>query len=212
MEGLLGGAAVLAAPRTVMAYDAPLSPDRRQYAILINGRDSGRHTVHIEPLGEICMVTIRSTAAVRLLAVPIFHYDHASREFWQGRTLSGFESRTDDNGRALRVGGRGTASGFLVEVAGKIAMLPSDVAPATYWNRAILERAYVLDPEDGRLFRQHVGPQRTAALDWTGAGAVTEVDVTSIMSGVVWYGAGGEFVGCRFKKDRHDIEFRALPA
>lgn len=212
MEGLLGSTAILAAPRTVLAYAASISPDRRQYAILINGRDSGRHTVEIEPLGERCMVTIRSTADFRLLAVPIFSYDHFSREFWHGRTLTGFESRTDDNGRALRVGGRGTASGFLVDVAGKIAMLPSDVAPATYWNRAILDRVHVLDPEDGRLFRQHVGPQRTAALSWTGARTVTEVDVTSFTSGVVWYGAGGKFVGCRFKKDGHDVELRALPA
>jgi Family of unknown function (DUF6134) len=212
MTGLLGSAFVVSTPRRGLAYSVAEGPARCEYAILIDGRDSGRHSIQVKTAGDHCIATMRSTADVRVLAIPVFRYDHFSQEVWNGPALAGFDSRTDDNGRALQVAGHSTSSGFLVNVRGKIAILPPDVAPATYWNRAILERVNVLDPEDGRLFRHQVGRERTTGLAWARTGNVAEVNVTSFTSGVVWYDGGGRFLGGRFQKDSHDIEFRALPA
>jgi hypothetical protein len=215
VAGLLTGAAILGRPRELRAYAAYASgtmPAQADYAILINGRNSGRHSVGVVNESGRRIAMIRSTAEVRFLAIPAFSYEHLSREVWQDDILVGFDSRTADNGRYFNVSGRGTPSGFLVDVNGRRAVLPPDVAPATYWNRAILERRHVLDPEDGRLFRHQVGSERMTALAWVpGAGSAAEVDVTSFMSGVVWYATTGRFLGCRFRKDGHDIEFRALP-
>lgn len=212
ITGLIGSAFAIAAPPWGLAYDGDMPSGQYEYAILVDGRESGRHSVQVENSGGHCTANMKSIAAVRLLGMPIFRYSHFCEEVWHGPVLAGFYSRTDDNGRALRVAGRSTASGFLIDMLGTLAVLPSDVAPATYWNRAILERAYVLDPEDGRLFRQQAGEQRAARLDWARASTVTEIDVTSFTSGVIWYDEVGRLLGCRFKKDSHDIEFRALPA
>jgi hypothetical protein len=212
VAGLLTGAAAFGRTHGASAYAGGETPARADYAILINGSDCGRHSVAVEAQSGRCVATIRSTADVRLFVLPLFRYEHLSREIWTGDTLVAFESRTQDNGRLFRVAGYGTPAGFLVEIGGHRATLPPDVAPATYWNRAILERAHVLDPEDGRLFRHRVGTERIAALDWMpGAGTATEVEVTSFTSGVVWYDRSGRFLGCRFRKDGHDVEFRALP-
>jgi hypothetical protein len=212
VAGLLSSAAVLCRQRTALAYASSTPPVRANYVILIDGRDSGRHSVTVATDGGRCVATIVSKADIRFLAIPLFVYEHVSREDWEGDSLVGFESRTEDNGRSFRVEGRSTSSGFRVDVGGRLAMLPQDVAPATYWNRSILERPHVLDPEDGRLFRHQVGSKRITALDWmAGSSEATEVDVTSFTSGVVWYGTSGRFLGCRFRKDGHAIEFRALP-
>jgi hypothetical protein len=211
VAGLLTGAAAFGRAHGVFAYAAGEAPARADYAILINGSDCGRHSVSVEADGGRCVATIRSTADVRLFVLPLFRYEHLSREIWNGEVLVAFESRTQDNGRSFHVAGYGSPSGFLVEIGGHRATLPPDVAPATYWNRAILERAHVLDPEDGRLFRHRVGTERIAALDWMPAAAeASEVEVTSFTSGVVWYGRSGRFLGCRFRKDNHDIEFRLI--
>jgi Family of unknown function (DUF6134) len=212
VAGLLTSAAILGRQRQASAYAVGKAPTRADYMILIGGRDSGRHTVAIETEGDQCVATMRSTADVRFLVIPLYRYEHHCREVWRGNALVGFESRTEDNGRSFRVAGRSAGGGFLIDVSGQRAMLPHDVAPATYWHRAILERPHVLDPEDGRLFRHRVGSERITALDWMpGARAAAEVDVTSFTSGVVWYDASGRFLGCRFRKDHHDIEFRLLP-
>lgn len=211
VTGLASGAAVLGWPRHSFAY-ASSKPVQADYAILIDGRESGRHSVAVVNESGRRIATIRSTAEVRFLVIPIFTYEHLSREVWQDDTLVGFDSRTEDNGRYFNVTGRSTSSGFLVDDGARRAVLPQDVAPATYWNRAILVRQHVLDPEDGRLFRHQVGSERSTALDWMpSVGAAAEVDVTSFTSGVVWYAKTGRFLGCRFRKDGHDIEFRALP-
>jgi hypothetical protein len=212
MVGLFGSAAVLQWGRAAHAYASGAGPSQASYAILINGRDSGRHTVSIARDGDRCVASVRSTADVRFLAIPLFRYEHVSREIWQGGSLVGFDSNTQDNGRSYQVAGRATQAGFQVDVGSYVATLPRDVAPATYWNREILARQHVLDPEDGRLFRHRVGTERIAALDWMpSAGNAAEVDVTSFTSGVVWYATSGRFLGCRFRKDGHDVEFRALP-
>jgi hypothetical protein len=207
VAGLLTTAATLGSPRDLFAYASP--PARADYSILIDGRDSGRHSVAVVAEGPQRIAMMRSTVDVRFLAIPVYTYEHLSREIWRGDTLVGFESRTTDSGRYFQVAGRSTPSAFVVDVNGYRSALPLDVAPATYWDRTILGRPHVLDPEDGRLFRHQVGRERAAALDWVGAAA--EVDVTSFTSGVVWYAPTGRFLGCRFRKDQHDIEFRALP-
>ena len=212
VAGLLTSAATLCGPRDAFALAPTKTPPRADYAILIDGRDSGRHSVALATTNGWRIATIRSIANIRFLSIPIFNYEHVSREAWQDGALVNFESSTDDNGRTFRVAGRSSPSGFVIDVNGRHAVLPRDVAPATYWDRTILERAHVLDPEDGRLFRHQVGSERMTALDWVpGAGSAAEVDVTSFTSGVVWYAMTGQFLGCRFRKDGHSIEFRALP-
>jgi len=149
---LAGTAALLATGPARAAL--PIPPDRRlEFRVMRSGEAIGSHRLTFEGPAETTEVRVEVEIAVRFGPIVLFRYRHHARERWQGDSLAGFDSETDDDGARLRVTATRTAAGFEVEgsTIGRY-LAPSEALAATHWNKRML-RGPMINTQDGRLLR-----------------------------------------------------------
>ena len=67
------------------------------FEILRNGEAIGTHTYRFDQSEERTEVRIKTDIDFRLLFIPIYKFEHASREVWQDGRLTSLESNTNEN-------------------------------------------------------------------------------------------------------------------
>lgn len=113
------------------------------------GRDIGRHRIELRPSADGFEVRVEIDLAVRFAFLTLYRYTHENGEVWQDGRLSGFASRTDDNGTRYRVACTREARGFAIESSEGSFRAPADAVATTYWHRGFTRSPVWIDSMRG---------------------------------------------------------------
>ena len=86
--GLTGAASAAGVPKDgVLAFD-----------IVRDGEAIGTHTYRFDRSGDRTEVRIKTDINFRLFSIPVYRFEHESKEVWQDGKLDSLESNTNENG------------------------------------------------------------------------------------------------------------------
>ncbi|MEM7078541.1 MAG: DUF6134 family protein [Pseudomonadota bacterium] len=125
------------------------------YRVLLDGKPIGRHEVAIQTADQ-GRVQVRTDVemAVKVLFVPVFKYEHQAFETWQDQCVTTLSSATQTNGKRsaltlLSENGRGTITREADRDAPQQEMLEGCLGTYAYWDRQRLQRAELLNGQNG---------------------------------------------------------------
>lgn len=172
--GTLIKAAALALATTAGTAHAAID-EELVFRVLLNDREIGIHRFRVA--GDAGRRTVETNADfnVTFLAIPVYNYNHDSREIWNDGCLAEINSRTDDNGKAFAVAGR--ASGGLFEVSANDTQRNLEatcVMNFAYWNRNFLQQTRLLNAQTGEYLPVTIGYEGIEQLSFDGAEVAAE--------------------------------------
>jgi hypothetical protein len=200
---LLTAGAALAIGRSAQA--ALPVPHSRELAfrIMRHGSQIGSHTLQFRCDGDALEVNIAVDVKVSLGPIPLVHYSHRNQESWAADRLVGLDSRTDRNGKILRMSACATEAGLRVEGSGTTPYIaPRNALASTYWYKAVLHGP-IIGTQDGMLVRPAIS-QPDAQPIHLASGAETPARryvLTGDLDVELWYDVGDTWVGMRFSVD-----------
>ena len=154
-RALVAAVPALAAPR---ALGAPAAGALR-FAAFRNGDHIGEQVMSFATAAGVVTVTTAADFAVKLGPIVVYRYRHEALERWTGDAFAALETRTNQNGQALRVSAVREATRVAISPAsGPPFSAPPAALPFTHWNRRIAA-APLFNPQDGKALREQVsGP------------------------------------------------------
>jgi hypothetical protein len=161
---VLAGAALLACPGLVSPRLAraalPVPPGNAlSFRIMRKGDRIGTHSLTFSQSGETLTISVKVEIVVKIGPIPVFRYNHDNQEVWTGTALQGFDSKTNDDGKAAFGRMQRSAAGFQVEGSrGGLYTAPPNTLVATHWNKAELE-APMVNPQNGELLKLTTVPK-----------------------------------------------------
>lgn len=137
---------LLLMPLTLLA-----STDREwRFRVYLDDREIGYH--HFRLSGEDGRKTMSTEARfdVTFLSIPLFRYRHDNHEVWERNCLTRIDSVTNSNGDRTRLEGHHGINGFTIDSGAEdTSVLPGCVGSFAYWNRDLLQRDMLLNPQSG---------------------------------------------------------------
>lgn len=182
---------------------------RSHYRVLVDGDDAGSYVIDFTLRPDGFIARTRMSIRVDVVMVTVFRYEQQSEETWLAGQLFAFAGRTNNNGRPSVVTGRSTAQGFEIRGPGGVVVAPDDVMTASFWSREILSRRMLFDPEDGTLAPLAVREAGRQIVQTAGSRAVNAraYHISTFLTGTVWYGDNGEWLGAAFVREGHAITY-----
>ena len=119
------------------------------FDVYLDGKKIGYHRYEID--GPERNADVRSEASfdVKFLFVTAFSYRHTAQEDWAGGCLKEITTRTNSNGKKVKVVGERKDDAFVVETGDSEAELPACVKSFAYWNPGFLKEPRLLNPQTG---------------------------------------------------------------
>jgi hypothetical protein len=181
------------------------------YDIVRGGNVIGRQTVQYTVDGRDLTVEISVAASLHALGIRVYNYEHHGTEHWHDGQMVSLVSRTNDDGTPRQVNAtRDPATGW----HGTHGLAPG-MAPllaTSLWNSETVVQTRLLDRETGEVVAVRGTPVGDEVLK-LGTRQVTahRFDLAGVVSGNVWYDAGGCWVQALFhtRVDGSQIEVRA---
>ena len=120
-----------------------------RFKVMLDDKPIGFHKVRIERRDGDKTVHTEANFDVRVLFVPVYSYDHETREQWSNGCIVDLASRTDDNGddhfvRVERQGGQVT-----VQTRRGSARYDDCVRSFAYWDVGLLDSGRLLNTQTG---------------------------------------------------------------
>ena len=211
-RGLLAGSAALTAVSAA-------GPVRGQYVwqpsgtltyrVSADDSEIGSLVFNFEPSGAELRVRTQVSISFSVAFVTVFRYEHEALETWRDGRLIAFTSETDDDGKPHRVDAFATEDGFQINGPDGTYHAPADVMSASYWNRDILTRTMLFDPQDGELHPQtiHGSGRETIRAGGRPIRAI-RYDITAKQRGFVWYEDSGRWLASAFVRSGVSVEQR----
>lgn len=173
----------------------------------LDGKSVGTHHFSVEGGDGGRVVTSSARFDVRILGIPAYRYVHRAREHWSGDCVSGFESRTDDNGAVVEVSARAIEGVLDVHRNGARERFPGCVMTFAYWNPAMRTRSQLLNPQTGRFDSVQIAlagsgtvevrGRDVAARRWRIRATGRTIDVWYAQEGDEWIGLDASLEGGR---------------
>jgi Family of unknown function (DUF6134) len=174
----------------------------------------GRQVLTFACRGDRLVVDTSVSVAVRVLFVTLYRHEAHYREVWQGDRLVGFESHTDDNGRALEVSARAVGGRVIIDGPKGRSEAPSTVVPDHPWNRDLIDRTLLFDPIDGTVRQVAVVDAGEAPIQVEGRRIMAHrYRVSGDLELESWYDGTGAWVKWRMQHERGAVTMtRELPS
>ena len=138
--GLTGAASAAGVPEDgVLAFD-----------IVRNGEAIGTHTYRFDRSGGRTEVRIKTDINFRLFFIPVYRFEHESKEVWQDGRLDSLESNTNENGTPVKLQVHRDEDSLMVYGEDGNLHVDREIIPASLWNRLVLDRS----PDSDHDFRQ----------------------------------------------------------
>lgn len=201
LAAALPWAALAGMPASVESYD---------FQVLRNGTPIGHHRVTVHSEGQRSEVAVDIELRVKAAGfLTLYRYLHQSREIWEGDRLVSLQSTTDNDGRQEYLQAQATADGLRVDGSRYSGMLPADTMPTSYWRRDFVQRATIMDSQNGRPLNLNILPQQyelaSAARDEVPA---QRYDLSGNVELKLWYDRDGRWVKTAFTaRDGSRIEY-----
>ena len=121
------------------------------FDIIRNGDAIGTHTYRFDRSGDRTEVRISTDIDFRLLFIPVYRFEHESREVWEDGRLSSLESQTNENGTPVKLQVYRDEDSLMVIGEDGNLHVDREIIPASLWNRLVLEREETLTTISGNL-------------------------------------------------------------
>jgi Family of unknown function (DUF6134) len=181
---------------------------RLDYQVTRDGDEIGTQSVEFIRNDDNLTVRTRVNIAVTMLGITVYRFTHAAEEQWQNGELTGFASKSNDDGEprdvALKREGdrlRGTYNRRTVD-------LPATLIPASLWHPATVHQTVLLDPIKGRDRQVVVADKGVETIKVKGqAVQAHHYAMTGQIVRDIWYGPDGQIVQVRLPgKDGSQIQ------
>ena len=203
---LLAGAGLLAAG-PAMALPVPASR-RLSFRVVRNGSAIGQHSLTFTGDDAQLTVSVVVDLSVGLGPIAFYRYRHRATERWQDGGVVAFEAETNDDGTMTTIAMRRDGDALMVESsqAGRYRA-PPGAAPATHWNRRMLDGPFI-NTQNGEVLRPQIARPGAAPLP----GASQRQAERYVLSGPIdletWYDSMPQWVGLRFRgRDGSTIQY-----
>ncbi|CAN5684606.1 hypothetical protein BH11PSE13_BH11PSE13_18650 [soil metagenome] len=170
----------------------------------LNDKPIGEHRFSVTGSGDERRLVGEANFNVKFIGISAYRYQHRVVEKWRGNCLIDLVSKTDDDGKLMRVRTQAetdngsNVDGLVVFTDNAEGVpVPGCVMSFAYWNPAIQTQTRLLNAQTGKPEKVQVARagngeievrgQPTAATRWRISGAKNPIDV--------WYSATGEWVG-----------------
>ena len=209
-RGFLTGAAALAVASPAVAAPLPVPPSGvMRFKILRNGTPIGEQHMAFTQSGDDLRVETNLEMIVKLMGIPVFHYQGNAVEHWENGQFIRLGSKVNHNGTQLSVQAHQVPGGFAIQStkAGDYQYTGSPpMLPLTYWNPAIL-KAMVLNVETGRHYPPIVSSPGWSKLPTAEGGTVLarRFDVTGKLHLSLWYDQSNQWCGLEFHVDGDEV-------
>lgn len=131
----------------------PSSPGDRQqsykFTVMLDDTPIGYHYVNIEKDANRKAVHTVANFDVRLFFIPVYSYDHETRESWEDGCLVNISSTTDDNGDDYFISSRQQEKELALETQDGSKSLDGCVRTFAYWDIELLNSGRLLNTQTG---------------------------------------------------------------
>lgn len=136
---------------TEQSENIQLSTDQEswKFRVLLNDTPIGFHHVNISDNGMKRSVHTTASFDVRFLLIPVYNYEHETRETWQGDCLASIESTTDDNGDDYFINGSRESEAINLITQDGTVQLNGCVRTFAYWDVNLLKAERLLNTQTG---------------------------------------------------------------
>jgi hypothetical protein len=191
-------AATLDAQRALLAS----IPDgnAKTFRAFIGDTELGTHTMRWAVQGDVVTVDIKIDLRARVLFLPVYSYEHKSKETWRDGALVAIATTTNDDGDKTFVNGELKGAGFDVKSSKFNGVVPLPVAPTSYWAYSNLKKPTWINTQSGPALKVKVTPNGVESIK-TRAGQIQarRYDVSGELDVSLWYDDKNRWVKSRFK-------------
>ena len=188
--GLTGAASAAGVPADgVLAFD-----------IVRNGEAIGTHTYRFDRSGGRTEVRIKTDINFRLFFIPVYRFEHESKEVWQDGRLDSLESNTNENGTPVKLQVHRDEDSLMVYGEDGNLHVDREIIPASLWNRLVLDRSQTLTTISGNVKKFEVEYVGETELEVRGQKVMTQhFRLTGEFERELWYDKDDVLVGVRFE-------------
>ena len=172
------------------------------FDIMRNGEAIGTHTYRFNKSGNGTEVRIKTDIDFRLLFIPVYKFEHESREVWRNGRLTSLESNTNENGTPVKLAVHREEDSLMVMAEDGNLHVDREIIPASLWNRLVLNRTETLTTVSGNLKTFQVEYVGEEIIDVRGQKTTTQhFRLTGEFERDLWYDNTDVLVGVRFEAD-----------
>lgn len=131
---------------------------RLNFDVYLDEREIGYHRFDLRDEGDRLRLTTEADFEVRLLVFTAFEYEHRNNELWRDGCLERIDASTNSNGDRYEVEGQSHEGTFLLDTHAGSRRVQECVATFAYWDRSLLERSRLLNPQTGEYLEVDLVP------------------------------------------------------
>lgn len=145
--GVMATAPAFAGVELATAYQPPIL----KFQVQRDGSPIGLVAERFQARGNRLQVDVYIELVVKLAFIPVYRYEHRSREVWDGGRLVRLDAVTNDDGEAQAVQARALGDGLAVSGPSGDLTAPGDILPSSYWHPQFMQQSRMLDSQKGRI-------------------------------------------------------------
>ena len=138
--------------------------DSWNFRVMLDDTPIGYHRVNIDRVDNTKTVHTRASFDVRILFIPVYSYEHETRERWEDNCLVDINSTTDDNGEDYFISSLKKEDRLAVETRNGTVSLGGCVRTFAYWDVDLLNSQRLLNTQTGEYEPVSVSDKGTGLL------------------------------------------------
>lgn len=125
------------------------SAESWNFRVMLDDTPIGYHKVSVNRGENTKTVHTRANFDVRILFIPVYSYEHETREQWKDNCLVNISSTTDDNGEEYFISSMQKKEQLAVETRNGTTSLGGCVRTFAYWDVELLNSERLLNTQTG---------------------------------------------------------------
>ena len=134
------------------------------FRVMLDDTPIGYHKVNVDRTDNIKTVHTRANFDVRILFIPVYSYEHETRERWEDNCLVEISSTTDDNGDNYFISSIKKEDRLAVETRNGTTSLGGCVRTFAYWDVDLLNNQRLLNTQTGEYEPVNISDMGTGRL------------------------------------------------
>ena len=120
-----------------------------KFRVMLDDTPIGYHEVKINRVDNRKIVHTQANFDVRILFIPVYSYEHETRELWENNCVVDIDSKTDDNGEAYFISTLDSEEQLALETQDGETALDGCVRTFAYWDVNLLDSDRLLNTQTG---------------------------------------------------------------
>jgi hypothetical protein len=141
------------------------SEEKLDFNVYLDDKFIGHHRVQISRDEDKKSVLTTADFDVRFMFIPVYSYNHESRENWRNGCLRTIQTATDDNGDEYYVKTSRANQGLAIETREGSRTIDGCVRTFAYWDPQLLKSERLLNTQTGKYEKVVVVDRGTGTLN-----------------------------------------------